>query len=136
MRRILTDQLHAAGVAPDVDSYFDRVVKYIPVEIVSAWVAVKGIIAAAATESKQTVLWVCFGIGVVFTALFMIKQTTVPEKGPAKLQTAIATLAFVIWVFALGEPFATWLGVASQSLYGSLLLIFFTLAVGLIVPKE
>lgn len=136
MRRILTDQLQAAGVAPDVDSYFDRVLKYIPIEIVSAWVAVKGIIAAAATGSKQLILWVCFGIGLVFTALYMMKQTTVPGKGPAIMQTVIATVAFAVWVFALGEPFATWLGVATQSLFGSLLLIFFTLAVGLIVPKE
>jgi Na+/phosphate symporter len=136
MRRILTNQLQAAGVTPNVDTFFDRVVKYIPVEIVSAWIAVKGIIAAAATQSKQTILWVCFAIGVVFTALFMLKQTAVPGKGPAIMQTVIATIAFAVWVFALGEPFATWLGVANQSLYGSLLLIFFTLAVGLIIPKE
>lgn len=136
MRRILTDQLHASGVTPDVDSYFDRVVKFIPVEIVSAWIAVKGIIAAAATGSKQLVLWICFAIGLIFTALYMLKQTALPGKPPAILQTIIATIAFAVWAFALGEPFATWLGVANQSLYGSLLLIFFTLGVGLITPNE
>jgi len=136
MRRIVTNQLQAAGVTPDVDSYFDRVVKYIPMEIVSAWVAVKGIIAAADTASKEMILWICFAIGLVFTALYMAKQTSVPGKGPGILQTIIATIAFAVWSFALGEPFATWLGVATQSLIGSLLLIFFTLAAGLVVPKE
>jgi Na+/phosphate symporter len=136
MRRILTNQLQAAGVTPDVDSYFDRVVKFIPIEVVSAWIAVKGIIAAAATGSKQLVLWICFVIGLIFTALYMLKQTAVPGKRPAVTQTIVATFAFAVWAFALGEPFATWLGVANQSLYGSLLLIFFTLAVGLIIPKE
>ena len=136
MRRILTNQLEAAGVAPEVDSYFDRVVKYIPIEIVSAWVAVKGIIAAAATESKQAILWVCFGVGLVITGLYILKQTTVPKVGPAITQTVIAVIAFAVWALALGEPFATWLGAANQSLYGSLLLIFFTLVIGLVVPKE
>jgi hypothetical protein len=136
MRRILTEKLQAAGVAPEVDTFFDRVVKYIPAEIVSAWVAVKGLIEAAATQSKQTVLWICLAVGVVFTALYMLKKTAVPGKPPAIAQTAIATGAFIVWVLALGEPFASWLGAANQALYGSLFLIFYTLAVGLITPKE
>ncbi|SRR6266446_2866009 len=136
MRRIITEKLQAAGVTPGVDTFFDKVVKYVPVEIVSAWVAVKGLIAAAATQSKQSVLWICFGVGVVLTALYMLKQTAEPGKPPAITQTAIATGAFIVWVFALGEPFASLLGAANQALYGSLLLIFYTLAVGLITPKE
>jgi len=136
MRRIITTKLQASGVKPEVDTFFDRVVKYIPVEIVSAWVAVKGLVEASASQSKPTVLWVCFGLGVVFTALYMLKQTAVPGKSPAITQTLIATGAFVVWVFGLGEPFASLLGTAQQALYGSLLLIFYTLAVGLITPKE
>lgn len=136
MRRIVTEKLEASGVTPSVDTYFDKIVKYIPIEIVSAWIAVKGIVQAASLGSKQIVLWVCFGISIVFTVLFMLKQTAVPGKKPATTQTLVATGAFVVWVFALGEPFATLLGVAQQSLYGSLLLIFYTLGVGLITPSE
>lgn len=136
MRRIVTGQLQAAGVTPSIDSYVDRIVKYIPVEIVSAWVAAKGIVAASALSTKQTVLWVCFAISILLTILYMLKQTEVPGRSPAITQTAVATGAFVVWAFALGEPFATLLGTAQQSLYGSLLLIFYTLGVGLIVPPE
>src|SRR5258708_386586 len=117
MRRILTTKLQAAGVAPEVDTFFDRVAKYIPAEIVSAWVAVKGLIEAAATQSKQTVLWISFGVGVVLTALYMLKQTAAPGKPAAVAQTAIATGAFVVWVLALGEPFASLLGKSEQALY-------------------
>ena len=136
MRRIRTTKFEAAGGAPGVDTFFDRVAKYIPAEIVSAWVAAKGVIEAAATQSKQIVLWICFGLGVVLTALYMLKQTAVPGKPPAITQTLIATGAFVVWVIALGEPFSSLLGQSEQALYGSLLLIFYTLAVGLITPKE
>jgi hypothetical protein len=65
-----------------------------------------------------------------------LKRTAIPGKPPAVTQALISTGAFAVWSFALGEPFATWLGGQQQSLYGSLLLIFYTLIVGLIVPKS
>jgi hypothetical protein len=110
-------------------------VKYIPTEIVSAWVAAKGLVESAATSSRQTVLWICFAVGVVLTVLLILKQTSGPEQPPAIKQTAISTVAFVIWVFALGEPFTSLLGQTNQSLYGSLLLIFYTIVVALLVTN-
>jgi hypothetical protein len=44
----------------------------------------------------------------------------------------ISIVSFAVWVFALGEPFH----VPGQKLYGSLLLIFYTLVVARITPKE
>jgi len=136
MRRIVTSKYQAKGGPPDVDTFFDRVVKYIPTEIVSAWVAVKGLVAAAAVQSKELILWICFGVGVILTALYMLKRTAQPGQPPAVTQTAIATGAFIVWVFALGEPFTSLLGAAQQGLIGSLLLIGYTLVAGLIIPKE
>jgi len=136
MRRIVTEELQASGLDSKVDTYFDKVVKYIPIDIVSAWVAIKGLVDAAASTSKNGLMWVCFAAFVVLTALWTLKQTSVPDKSPAVTQTAVATVAFVVWAVALGEPFTSLLGQQNQSLYGSLLLIFFTLIVGLITPKE
>jgi hypothetical protein len=136
VRRIVTEELQTSGQTDKVDTFFDKVVKYIPTDIVSAWVAVKGVVDAAAMASKNSVMWVCFVAFVVLTALWTLKQTAVPGKPPAVTQTAVSTVAFVVWAVALGEPFAGLLGPQNQSLYGSLLLIFFTLVVGLITPKE
>jgi hypothetical protein len=49
------------------------------------------------------------------------------------LQLGISTIAFVVWVFALGGPFATvsWY----QPIYGALLLPIFTFFVPMILPK-
>jgi len=135
-RRIVGTQLHAQGLDKGIDTYFDRVVKYIPVEIVSAWVAAKGLVQAADVAAKDTVMWICFAVGSVFTILTILKQTGQPGKPHAWGQIAISTLAFVIWTVALGEPFTSLLGTNQQALYGSLLLIFFTLGAGFIVPKE
>src|SRR5215470_8471890 len=135
-RRIVSTKLEAAGTAQQIDTFSDRLIKYIPADIVSAWVAAKGLVESSAISSKQVVLWVCFGVGVVLTALWTLKQTAMPGKKPAVTQTIIVTGAFIVWTIALGEPFSTLLGSTEQALYGSLLLIFYTLLVGLIVPKE
>jgi hypothetical protein len=68
------------------------------------------------------------------TALWTWKQTQETHKSPAKTQILIATVAFAIWVAALGGPFEFW--PSYERLYGSLLLIAYTLVVGLVTPPE
>jgi hypothetical protein len=137
IRRVVATQHQAAavGVGQEVDTFLDRVVKYIPAEIVSAWVTAKGVVEGTAVPSKQTILWICFLLGVVATVIYTLKQTAVPNQRPAVRQTVIATVAFIIWAIALGEPFATLFGKAEQSLYGSLLLIAYTVFVPLFVTN-
>jgi hypothetical protein len=135
-RRVVISQLQCAGPAKEIDTFFDRIVKYIPTEIVSAWVAAKGLVQASAIPGKERVMWICFAAGVIITALVILRQTAERGKPPAILQTVISTVAFVVWTIALGEPFTTLLGSTEQALYGSLLLIFYTLVAGLIRPRE
>ena len=125
----------AAGVTPPVefDSYFDKAVKYIPADIVAAWVAVTGLVSSARDVPRQTILWVAFGIGLLVTALWTWKQAAAPGRRPPVTQAIISTGAFAVWVFALGGPFQH---VPGQPVYGSLLLILYTLVVALIDPKE
>ena len=133
-RRIRTEALQASG-ATKLDGYFDRVIKYIPADVVGAWIAVTGIIksVAATDEHAPRVLWTAFAIGVIATGLWTWRQTSAPPQPTAVTQIIVAIGAFVIWVIALGGPFATLAGY--QDYYGSLLLIGYTLLVGLIVPK-
>jgi hypothetical protein len=62
-----------------------------------------------------------------------LRQTRQPNMPPAITQAVIATGAFAVWVFALGGPFATtsWY----DSIYGALVLIAFTLVIGLLNPR-
>jgi hypothetical protein len=133
-RRIVTTQLDAVGAGVQLDTYFDKLIKYIPADIVAAWTAATGLIAGATDEPQALLLWIAFAFGVVVTAVWTLRQTAEADKPPAVTQTAISTIAFGVWVFALGGPFAN-LGWYSP-LYGSLLLIAFTLAVPLINPTE
>ena len=132
-RRIVTTQLEAAAGEP-MDGYFDRVIKYIPVDIVAAWVAASGLVAAANRANTTTMLWIVFAFLAVLTPIWVVRQTQMANKPPAYLQAGVSTAAFIVWVFALGGPFAkySWWDV----LYGSLALIGCTLIFGLIKPAD
>jgi hypothetical protein len=139
-RRIVTTEfqstrLEAAGGAT-VDTYFDRVIKYIPADVVSAWVFVTSVISGApGGVPKPLVLWIAFGCGLVVTALWTWKQTSQPGLPPAVTQILISTGAFAVWVFALvGGPFANL--TFYEPVYGSLALVLYTLLVALIIPKD
>lgn len=134
-RRIVTRQLQGKRGAASVDTYFDKVIKYIPADVVAAWTVVTGLVASAGDQiPKNTVLWISYGFCIVLTALWTRKQTQQSNQPIAITQIAVSTLAFAIWVAALGGPFESL--PSYQRLYGSLLLIAYTLMVGLINPPE
>lgn len=131
-RRIVTSQFQKSGAAATtMDGYFDRVLKYVPADVVAAWITVRGLVMSRQDVSQATILWVALGVGIVFTILWTWKNTKVPGQPVAVTQIIVATAAFTVWVVALGSPPVAW-----DPLYGSLLLIAFTLFSGLIVPKE
>jgi hypothetical protein len=134
-RRIQRVALESFKGEGSSDTYFDRIVKYVPADVVAAWTAVAAAVkGAGASVSAPTVLWICFIFGVIITPLWVLKQTDFPGKPKAYTQALVATLAFIVWVFALGEPFS-FLSFYN-GLFGTLAIIGFTLISGLIVPKE
>jgi putative flippase GtrA len=132
-RRVITRQLQNLQ-SQKLDTYFDRVIKYIPADIVAAWVAVVGIVKSGATgTSAALALWIAFVFGAILTAIWTWKQTSVAGLPAVPKQILISSVAFIVWVFALGGPQfdgLTWY----NPMYGSLLLIAYTLIVGLFDP--
>lgn len=134
-RRISSTALQASRGGGRVDEYFDRVIKYIPSDLVGAWIAVTGFVPNEKTDPNSTnVLWICFGIGLILTPLWTALQTREKGQPTAVLQIIVATVAFAIWVIALGRPFDTIHGY--QQYYGSLLLVAFTVVSGRLVPNQ
>lgn len=127
-RRVQSLQLQASGAGAAPDGYFDKIVKYIPADIVAAWVAVGALVKGATDVPVNTVLWISFVVGLVLTAWWTWAQTNVPGKPPAVKQIVISTLAFAVWVFAIGAPFdsLSWY----RAIYASVLLIGYTLVIG------
>ncbi|MGB8215948.1 MAG: hypothetical protein WCE94_01495 [Candidatus Methanoperedens sp.] len=129
--------LGVAGVAvaepvPQKDDYKERVIKYIPAEVVAFYLFLIGIVNGEGipSETKPLILWIIVVVGTVATWLYLLRVQNVHKI----VQLIITTGAFLVWAFALGGPFVylNWYLPA----YGQLLLGVYTFLVGIIEPQS
>jgi hypothetical protein len=109
------------------DSYAEKLVKYIPADILAAYIAISGI-----TESNNPPLWLSwgvFGVLLALTPLYVCYVKTAPAGFVASkmFHWLTACLAFTAFVFAVGGPFATFAWY--QPYLGSVVLILTTLII-------
>lgn len=128
--RVVTAADVAADSSLNEDSYAAKVVRYIPGEVVAAYLALSGMVVAAQGIPTNIVLWVITAILFVITPFWILYAANVPGKPRPVFQAVSATLSFIIWVFALGGPFASqdWY----HPVYGSILLVLATLLMPLL----
>jgi hypothetical protein len=131
-RRIITESLQTAKTGGEVDTYVDKIVKYIPADIVAAWVAANGILKTMHPQPGPKTLWTVFVVAVILCAVWTYKQTMLNGRS-APQQSLISVGAFCAWAYALGGPFPDWLGFYQPGI-GSLVLIAYTLITGAINP--
>ncbi|RMF15884.1 MAG: hypothetical protein D6757_03790 [Alphaproteobacteria bacterium] len=117
------------AVAEPPDTYIDRIAKYVPAEIIGAYLAVEKMMATGPDDRT-----LAFATLAAFTVLTPLYFHSLP--GPAackRLHMLISTLAFLLWSYAL--PGAAWvsLGLDDPRLAGVLLIVG-SLAFGLIKP--
>jgi hypothetical protein len=136
-RRIITKQLQSAeGASKDVDGYFDRLVKYIPADVVGLWLVGVGLINTFFGATKAVIMLVFFLVCLGITIWWTSDQTKEPGKVPARTQITVAAIAFTIWVIALQgtdihDAFQWY-----RPAIGSLLLLVYSTVVARKVPKE
>lgn len=125
--------LKAQGVAASAeaqkpDDYVAQLVKFIPSEVVSFYVAIFAA-AGAATGITSGIYWIMFAMGLVATFFFTLannKKDLMANQIPGVFsKTIISTMAFFVWAFTLGAPFTSlsWY----HPFYGTMLLMFYTL---------
>lgn len=106
------------------DDFTDRLLKYIPAEVVGVFLAVDSLLKSDLISiPKETVNWVVFLFLLIMTPIYLFRVLRV-KKYP---QLVISTLSFAVWVFTLGGPFTlfSWY----NPIYGAILLPLYTLAV-------
>jgi len=104
------------------DSYFDRLFKYIPAEIVAGYIFVLGLMEQLTEPDETRVLqWTVFAVFCLLTPFYLWRV----QKVKKLQQHIISVLSFVVWVAALGGPFSQleWY----KQIYGEILLPVFTL---------
>ena len=75
-RRIITSQLEAQTTNGKLDGYFDKLIKYIPTEIVGGWIAIVGLIKSAKDIPQNTTLWILLIVFTILTSFHILKQTS------------------------------------------------------------
>ena len=113
------------------DGYLDKVVKYVPADIIAAWTASVALIKVAVGIPHIAVLLICFVIAMGLTYWWMLKSTASTGQPPATKQAIIAIIAFAVWVLALGDlndalKLISWW----NEVYTKLILIAFTVVSG------
>jgi hypothetical protein len=73
--------------------------------------------------------WLIFAVGVAATPFYLLFY----QKVTAPMQLSISTLAFIVWIFALGGPFTDFAWY--KQVYGAVLLPVFTFVVAGISPE-
>jgi hypothetical protein len=115
-------------------SYSDKAVKLVPTEIVGAYMVLAGIIGidatsgAAPTDSLSKILiQIVFFVLLVLTPLYLWKMSGVSNV----VQLIVTTLAFIIWIYTLGGPFAVW-GIYEPKI-AALILTLWSLVIPIVV---
>lgn len=137
-REIITNRSRVSDAGSGgggTDRYRDRLLKYIPGEVVVAWGTIQGIVEQAQSSSTPpdkhqitVILWIVFAVLLIATPLYQWKLLKVRKP----VQLAVATIGFAVWVFYFGGPFATfgWY----EPLYGAIALPLFTFLIPLLEP--
>jgi hypothetical protein len=157
-RRVITVQdskiLKRDGIVREPDPPLEKIIKYIPGEIVAAFLFINGIfvslntpesatnasstIAASATiPASANIQWGIFFVLLLITPLYIWRVTLEPNTSlpPALGQIALGTVAFVAWVYAIGGPFVLMTNPPYEAYLGSIFVALFTLIVPLIMGK-
>jgi hypothetical protein len=118
--------------ADTVDDFLGRLVKYIPAELVGLYVAARG---AIPNDAEPSIFWGLAAITWIFVPIYFWVVTTRNGKPPLYVQILLATIAFPIWVFAVGgQPVDSWLWFKDHHYVASVLLMFATVGFGLVQP--
>jgi hypothetical protein len=118
---------------PVADDFLGRLIKYIPAEIVGLFVAVR---SALPPDVPPLVSWIIAGVAWLLVPIYFWIATTRDGNRPMVRQIVFATIAFPVWVFALGgSPVDSWVWFKTHSYIASVLLIFVSVLFGWLQPR-
>jgi hypothetical protein len=108
------------------DTYKDRLVKYIPPDVIGAFTAIEGLLNGSKSPFAAPLGWIVFIVISLTTPFYLVKIGGIRKP----LQVCISTAAFLIWAFAYpGPPFGS---LPVDPLISSVILALFTFLVPLV----
>lgn len=117
---------HTATASPE--QYTERLVKFIPAEVITLFVTLDAIVKAAGGE--LTVAWVAFVACIIATPTYLYFGAK--DQKPSWLHLLVSTLSFIVWALAFSTQVAGTLGFTP--LVMAVVLPIFTFFAALIKP--
>lgn len=114
-----------APPAKTPDDYRDKLMKYIPGESVAFYLMLENTAVGSFANDAgafQMALWFIFALGILGTIIYLWGISKVRDVR----QILITTIAFIVWVFSLGGPFAF---IQYHEFFGSVALGFTTFVI-------
>lgn len=133
--------LGAADETPQKpDDYLDRLLKYIPAEVIALYLGVTNAVPSSnpwTDHGYHLTLWILFALTVASTPIYMYFVTQNRPGEPALWsQIIISSVAFPIWVFAIGGPFRYLSWYADKHWIASVVISFGTFFAALYKPRH
>ena len=121
-----------AGGKIDVNEWLERTAKYVPSEVIAAYVAAEGF--AESAVGQRRVIWhgVIFFVCLLITPFYLARfASTAKAKW---INAVVASVSFVIWSYSVGHFFRdiSWYDATGAPI----LLVLWTLVTGKIQPTE
>jgi len=121
----------------DIKDYLDRVARYVPAEILAAYLTLVPIITATTKEKEQAVLQIAL-LAVVLVGLLLLNipyllRAAQPDQ-PKRKHILVSTAAYLAWTYSIGGLW-TRIGLYHEAV-AAILIVFVSLGSGLIIPYE
>jgi hypothetical protein len=124
--RIRPPAIKNTGEGEDgLKAYLDRLLKLIPAEVLSLYLVGTGVIPQ--DKIVASIIWTIFCFGAVGVVKAFGTSDRANKIAPDRTHVALSMIAFVIWIYSMGGPFAYFH--LHQAYIGSLLILAFTFAV-------
>jgi len=113
------------------DNYLNRLIKYIPAEIIAVYSLIEGILKSNKSNPNiANIYWWVFAILFIMTPIYLFKA----QKVKSILHLIISSFSYAVWVSALGGPFVYLDNY--DPMYPAILMPLYTFAVGFLIPNE
>lgn len=121
-----------ARTVNEADPYASRLLKYIPSEIVAAYLVIRGMIPA---DGSVLSFWATLAVPalmLVLTPFYLVRLQEVKDAG----QVAVTMVSYLVWLYTLGGPFGPRFLDIHVSWIGSIVLVLWTLFIPLLLPAR
>ena len=117
---------------PPLDGYREKLIKYIPAEIISLYVTVDALVRTLVHDPGQAngIYWFMLIFGLAVTPFYLWRVMHVTKT----IQLIVSTAAYGVWVFALGGPFNHMAWYHNNPIWSGLVMVIFTFLAPLIDP--